>query len=118
VEQHLSALEQSGTKHVMLITDLEYLEYKGKSFEVHHWAPPPVEWSSEAGWDVEPGVTCERSPALEGVELNAATLGLWLPSYRLVWQEYWLWHIAPLGTEEAPYGTVHRVGAFALERAC
>ncbi len=40
-----------------------------------------------------------------------------LPSYRLAWQECWLWHIAPLGTETVAYGEVHRVGAFALEQS-
>jgi hypothetical protein len=118
VEQHLAAIERTGPGFVLLITDLEYLEYKGVVFETDRWAPPPVDWSAEKGWSAESGVTSEVSPALEGVELNEATFARWLPSYRMTWQECWLWHIAPLGTETVAYGEVHRVGAFALERSC
>jgi hypothetical protein len=116
VEQHLAAIEDSGPRFALLITDLEYLEYEGRTFRRGHWSPPPVAWSSE-GWRADSGVTCEVSPALEGVELNEAAFARWLPSYRLAWRESWLWHIAPLGTEKnTPYGKVHRVGAFALVR--
>jgi len=116
VEQHLAAIEDSGPRFVLLITDLEYLDYQGRTFQRGHWAPPPVEWSN-AGWHAESPVTCEVSPALEGVELNEDAFARWLPSYRLAWRESWLWHIAPLGTEKkTPHGKVHRVGAFALER--
>ena len=116
VEQHLAAIEDSAPSFVLLITDLEYLEYKGVRFNTNHWAPPPVEWSAADGWSTEADLTCEVSPALEGVELNEATFAHWLPSYRLVWQECWLWHIEPLGTENAACGQVHRVGAFALQQ--
>ncbi len=116
VEQHLAAFERSAARHVLLITDLEYLEYQGKVFQRAHALPPPVEWSPKTGWRADPGITCELSPALESVELHQATFADWLPSYRLVWQEYWLWHILPLGTERhAHSGKVHRVGAFAFE---
>ncbi len=118
VEQHLAAIERAGPAFVLLITDLEYLEYKGALFEADRWAPPPVDWSAEAGWSAASGITSEVSPALEGVDLNEATFARWLPSYRLAWQECWLWHIAPLGTETVAYGEVHRVGAFALEQSC
>jgi len=117
VEQHLAAIEDSSPRFALLITDLEYLEYRGKTFSRGRWAPPPVAWSSEGGWHAESGITCEVSPALEGVELTEAAFARWLPSYRLAWRESWLWHIAPLGTEKKmAYGEVHRVGAFALER--
>ena len=115
VEQHLRALERSGAAHVLVITDLEYLEYQGVAFRRDHWAPLPVEWTVVSGWKAEADLMWQRSQALEGVELSRETFARWLPSYRLVWQDCWLWHIAPQGTENTPYGTVHRVGAFALE---
>jgi hypothetical protein len=116
VEQHLAAMECSNAQFVLLITDVEYLEYRGRVFRQDRWGPPPVEWTREGGWRVEDGVTCEVSPALEGVELDESGLGQWLPSYHLEWQDWWLWHIAPLGTEKQEWGKVHRVGAFALRR--
>ncbi len=115
VVQHFAAVERSKAAYVLLITDLEYLEYQGVVFQQEHWAPPPVEWTAAGGWKAEVDLVWQRSPALEGVELTEETFARWLPSYRLVWQESWLWHIAPQGTENTPYGTVHRVGAFALE---
>lgn len=113
VERHLAALD---AKFVLLITDLDYLEYRGKRFAQDRWNPPPVEWSAGAGWKADEGIQCQVSPALEGVVLDGATFARWLPGCRLVWQDCWLWHIAPLGTETASCGKVHRVGAFALER--
>ncbi len=116
VEQHLAALEKSSAPNVLLITDLDYIEYQGVTFQEDHWAPPPVEWSPETGWCADEQLTCELSPALEGVELNEDTFARWMPSYRLAWQESWLWHLVPLGTEKQQRaGKVHRVGAFALE---
>lgn len=118
VERHLAALEDSWAAHLLLIADLEYFEYRGRMFDRRQFAPPPAEWSPAAGWMVNSGIDYELAPALEGVEMDEATLLRWLPSYRLAWQEHWLWHIAPLGTEKALHGTVHRVGAFCLERSC
>jgi hypothetical protein len=114
VEQHLAAIETARPPFVLLITDLEYLEYKGTVFDWDRWAPLPVEWSADEGWSARPGITCEVSLALEGVELNEDTFAQWMPSYRLLWNESWLWHIAPLGTEKLAVGKVHRVGAFVL----
>ena len=116
VERHLAAMGRAEPRFVLIVTDLDYLEYQGRVFERDHWAAPPVEWTKE-GWRVEEGITCEVSPALEGVELDEESLTRWLPSYRLAWQDCWLWHIEPLGTEDGQKrGKVHRVGAFALER--
>lgn len=116
VERHLAALEHSAAPNVLLITDLDYVEYHGVTFQEDHWAPPPVEWSPETGWSADEALTCELSPALEGVELNEEAFARWMPSYRLAWQESWLWHLVPLGTEkDQRAGKVHRVGAFALE---
>ncbi len=118
VEQHLLSLERSNATHVMLITDLEYLDYKGVAFRREHWVPPPLEWSYADGWRTAAEIVWQRAPALEGVDLGDAAFARWLPSYRLLWQDCWLWHIAPQGTEDTGYGTLHRVGAFALERSC
>jgi hypothetical protein len=114
VEQHLAAIESSEARFALIITDLEYLEYRGKTFAGSRWEPAPVEWAGR--WRVDSGITCEVSPALEGIELNATTLALWMPSFLLEWHESWLWHIQPNGTEKMAAGKVHRVGAFALRR--
>jgi len=112
-EQHLVALEASHAKNILLISDAEYVDYTGRQYQVHHLEPPPVQWS-EQGWQGDPGIQYEVTPALEAVPLAAVTLLHWLPSYRLQWQESWLWHIAPSGTEATPSGKIHRVAAFAL----
>lgn len=118
VEQHLRAIESASPRFVLLVTDVEYLEYRrehlGVKYQRRHFAPPPVDWST-AGWSAESGVTCEVSPAIESVELTKSSFSHFLPSYRLLWEECWLWHISPLGTEEGDSGKVHRVAAFALE---
>ena len=114
VEQHLAAIESCGAKSALIISDLEYLEYQGKKFARSHWEPAPVEWAE--GWRVDRGITCEVSPALEGVTLDEATFARWMPSFHLAWQQTWLWHILPNGIEKGAAGKVHRVGAFALKR--
>ncbi len=113
VEQHLSAIEATGAKSVLLICDVEYLDYKGRQYSPQRFEPPPVQWTGQR-WLAEPGIECETMAALEGIELNHATFGRWMPSYQLLWHESWLWHIAPNGTEDAPHGKIHRVAAFAL----
>jgi len=113
VEQHLAALEASGARHVLLICDIEYVEYTGRLYQRQQWAEPPLRWT-EQGWLADEGITYEATMALEGVVLNHASFARWMPSYELEWHESWLWHIAPNGTETTKYGTLHRVGAFAL----
>lgn len=115
VEQHLAALESSGASSVLLITDVEYLDYTGREYSSKQAEPPPVTWT-QAGWKAEEGIRFEVTPALEGVELNGATLARWMPSLQLEWMDQWLWHLAPNGTESASYGKLHRVAAFALRR--
>jgi len=75
VERHLAAIEGSRPEFVLIITDLQYLEYRGKAFARGHWAPEPLAWSASEGWHADKGVSCKASPALEGVELNAAAFG-------------------------------------------
>jgi len=113
IEQHLAALQASGARHVLLICDIEYVEYTGRLYQMHQWATPPLRWT-EQGWLADEGITYEAIPALEGVVLNHESFARWMPSYELDWHESWLWHIAPNGTESAKYGKVHRVGAFAF----
>jgi hypothetical protein len=113
IEQHLAALQASGARQVLLICDIEYVEYTGRLYQRHQWAEPPLRWT-ESGWRADEGITYEAVPALEGVVLNRESFARWMPSYELDWHESWLWHIAPNGTETAKYGRLHRVGAFAL----
>jgi len=113
VEQHLASLAASAARHILLITDLEYVEYTGRAYQRHQWQEPPMQWTGE-NWLADEGITYQAIPALEGVVLNHETFARWLPSYQLQWHESWLWHIAPNGTEATAYGKLHRVGAFAL----
>jgi hypothetical protein len=112
-EQHLAAMQASQARFILLITDVEYADYTGRTYSGRQWDQPPLVWS-ETGWQAEPGIEYAVVPALEGVALNAPTFARWMPSYRLEWRESWLWHIAPNGTEAASYGKLHRVSAFAL----
>ncbi len=113
IEQHLAALAASQSTDVLLICDLDYVEYTGHLYERGQPASPPLRWT-EAGWLPDEGIQYEAMPALEGVVLNAETFARWMPGYELQWQESWLWHIAPNGTEDIAFGKLHRVGAFAL----
>jgi hypothetical protein len=115
VEQHLASLECSAAQSVLLISDVEYLEYTGRKYSRKLHQPPPVTWS-ERGWQADPGIRYETTPALEGVALDAWTFNRWMPSYQLEWQDGWLWHISPHGTEATRFGMVHRVVAFSLRR--
>ena len=114
-EQHLSAIEHSRARSVLLITDADYVEYTGRKYRRDRWEPPPLAWSAD-GWKAEDGIQYEVLPSLEGIALNPQTFHEWMPSYALSWQDCWLWHIAPYGTEPTPQGKLHRVCAFALYR--
>lgn len=97
VAQHLAALSRTRARSILLLTDIEYAEYRGGA------AP---EW--EGGeWRAGAGVRVDVFPALYGVEMA-------VPGFQLDWHESWLWHISPFGRESREYGTVHRVGAFAF----
>ncbi len=116
-EQHLAAIERSGAKHVLLITDVEYVQYFGRKYSRSRWQPEPVRWTQESGWTAGPGVTCKVDHALEELDLmGGAAFAEWLPSYALLWREQWPWHISPMAVECRHCGTVHHVAAFALER--
>lgn len=113
VEQHLAALENSRAPYILLITDVEYIDYTGRRYQHNRFEPPPVSWSEDK-WVHDPGIEYELIPALEGANLGPETLNHWLPSYLLDWHASWLWHIAPNGTEAVSYGKLHRVAAFSL----
>lgn len=113
IEQHLASLEDSRANHILLITDVEYVDYTGRQYQPNRFEPPPASWS-ENHWTPDSGIEFEVIPALEGVTLTPDTLTRWLPSYYLDWHSTWLWHIAPHGTEAVPYGKIHRVAAFSL----
>ncbi len=113
VEQHLAAIERCRAVHALLICDLEYVEYTGRTYKHTQHEAPPMEWA-DGKWAAGAGIHFELIPALESVWLDQESFARWMPSYRLDWHDSWLWHIAPNGTEESDYGQLHRVGAFAL----
>jgi len=98
VESHLSMLNQSGARDVLLITDLAYIEYAGKHKYSRHRLDPP------------PNVTgAEREDALYGVEHPA------LSNYQRTAADEWLWHVSPQGLESSHKGSIHVVGSFAFQ---
>jgi hypothetical protein len=113
IEQHLEALQASRARDILLICDVDYVEYKGRHYARHQWAEPPLTWTQD-GWLAAEGITYEVDSALEGVVLNTQTFSRLLPNYILDWHETWLWHIAPNGTEGTDHGKLHRVAAFAF----
>jgi hypothetical protein len=115
IEQHLAAVERSGPMHVLLITDLQYVQYFGRKYKRGRRENEPVSWSA-GRWESSNGVRCEITPALEDIDLEAGAFARWMPSYQLEWSESWLWHISPMAVECRHCGTIHRVGAFALKR--
>jgi len=112
-EQHLAALEASRASHILLITDAEYVDYKGRKYSVDRWETTPLSWS-EKGWEPDAGIEFEATPALEGLVLDGDSLTRWMPSYQVQWNDSWLWHISPYGTEPIEHGQIHRVVALSL----
>ena len=102
VEQHLASLAVSGAGSILLVTDVEYAEYRG--------GPNSVRWN-QGVWDADAGLRVDVTPALYGLDPIAL-----LPDYTLRWQESWLWDISPIGVESATCGTTHRVAAMAFDR--
>jgi hypothetical protein len=116
VEEHLRSL--SNTQYSLVITDVEYLHYRGcPAYSASQYSEPPVRWS-EGKWQPEfAGLHCEVEPALYSVDPDAdETWTRVLPTHRLSGRDHWLWHLSPLGTESEPFGLLHRVGAYRLER--
>lgn len=99
VREHLAALARSRARSILLLTDLDYAEYR-------HTATPPTHENGE--WQAAPGAHVDVFPALYGADPAV------IAGFTLAWRESWLWHISPLGRESREYGTVHRVGAFAF----
>ena len=99
VEQHLAALAASNARSILLITDVEYVEYRGGANSVR--------WESGV-WSAGEGLRVDVSPALYGVELAIA-------GYTQRWEESWLWDISPIGAESREYGAMHRVAARAFD---
>lgn len=111
VEGHLRMLNGCGAKRVLVVTDLEFVEYRGSMYEAGRWAEAPLAWEGE--WKGEAGLECAGSGALCGVEAP----GEWMSEYEEAWAERWVWHIRPQGTEgERGCGELHLVGAFGYER--
>lgn len=116
VEQHLAAIERARPERVLIVCDVEYVQYFGRRYRRGRWEAEPVRWPQGA-WEADEGVTCEVTPALEQVDLEGGAFARWMPSYSLEWSESWLWHIAPMAVECHHCGTIHRVVAFSLRRS-
>lgn len=100
LESHLAMLNQSGAHDVLLITDLAYIEYKGRHMYSRRRLDPP--------------------PDLRGAEAEDALYGIGNPAladYQRTEADEWHWHISPQGLESRSSGWVHVVGAFAFRSA-
>ena len=99
VEDHFTAIASTRCRHAMVITDLDYTEYRGvPAFSRTEYAPPPA-----AGEHTTWSAVCN-------VDLNQI-----LPGWRRQLVSEWRWHIAPLGLEAADHGTFHSVAAYRFE---
>ncbi len=99
VESHLAMLDQCGSRDVLLITDLAYIEYRGsRTYSRRRWEPPPDLHGAEA------------EDALYGLGTPA------LPNYVQTEADQWQWHISPQGLERRSSGWVHAVGSFAFRK--
>ncbi len=120
VEQHLNSLEKINSKELLLITDLEIVNYRGDyRYKKNMVSPPPLTWSEVSSWQENGSyhgntVTCEVISALAGITENE--LLTYLPSYSQANRDTWIWHIAPQGLEEQNKGTLHRVTALHLQK--
>lgn len=112
VEQHLRSL--SGVRFVSILTDVEYLHYRGgPRYSAGKYAPPPALWNDR--WVLQgAGVACEVEPALYGFHPDRDGEWARMLPHRLTGRDHWLWHLSPLGTENSE-GVLHRVGAYRLE---
>lgn len=126
--RHLEDLKNLSASNLLLITDLDYLYYKGcPFFAADTYAPPPVSWENHSWQRVESypneNISCEQSDALWGLSLeDPRTLERLFPGYDSTLLDCWLWHICPQGAEDlgnknSEIGTIHRVGAFALRKS-
>lgn len=84
--EHLKVLCESKAKKIILIYDDEFYYYSAK----------------QAQWQVEKALSSDSE-----VEI---------PQYSIETAKTWLWHLVPLGSENAEYGEIHRVQALSLIR--
>jgi len=127
VKQHLAALNSSGAEDLLLITDIEYANYKGRvNFSLKPESTLPLSFAAteESKWTIskeDKSLSYELTPALYGIDLEKkAVIDAAFCNYEVTAQNTWLWHIQPQGCEQvrnsAAHGLIHRVGAFALKR--
>ena len=130
VDDHLALLNASGAEHLLLITDLEFIEYRGtKPYRRRSPITPPAVWreiETHSGreflalgrWEKSPEfedlpVSWELYSSLHGRDLELlSTLNKSFSAYQLRASKTWTWHIAPLGLAHPEIGYVHRVRAF------
>ncbi|MEP7361723.1 MAG: hypothetical protein ABI972_00575, partial [Acidobacteriota bacterium] len=99
VEDHFAAITSTRCRNAMVITDLEYTEYRGvPKFDPALYAPAPTT-GEQTTWS-----------AICNVDLNTV-----LPGWRRQLISEWRWHIAPLGLEAPDQGTFHSVGAYRFD---
>ena len=136
VREHLMLLAASGAKHSLLITDLEYVEYKlppqlrnGATSAVLLWESAPTAnitkplttsrlfegtWARDT--TVPDSATAEVFDSLYGVDVeDRKALQNLCPGVSVDPLATWTWHIAPQFREHKTHGYLHRVGAFALK---
>lgn len=99
VEDHFAAIASSRCRHAMVITDLDYTEYRGvPAFDRSAYAHPPST-GEHTTWS-----------ALCDADINVV-----LPGWKRQKISEWRWHIAPLGLEASDHGTFHSVGAYRFD---
>lgn len=85
-QEHLDLLNSSGAKYLLILTDLYFFYYE----------------CGQAEWEVEEALLLPHS--------------LELSSYRSSAKDSWLWHLAPQGSAEPEYGSIHQVQGVYYEK--
>jgi hypothetical protein len=127
VENHLAKLNLSNAKHILIISDVEYLHYSGElTFNrsssgqapfIYQPDRPEDLWTRNPLLSAEKKLNCEVSPALYGVPIeNMDYLKSVFNTYNVAFKNTWLWHIVPQGLEDSSKGSIHRVRAIELTK--
>ena len=126
LRQHLRDLGISQARSILLIADLEYVNYRYQGpLKKKLSSTLPVIWSNRSGWLVNPEICGDRlgkdeleyevSSPFWGLRFEPELIsGKYFPSYNLISQNEWLWHLAPQGSDTKRRGIINRVIAMHL----
>ena len=112
-KKHLSDLQTSGAKNILLITDTEYVHYKSDSPTP---SLEPISWDNH--WIADDSITKrEHIPALFGLDIEDENLLKYLKGYELKANNSWSWNIVPLNKDLKGQGETNRISSYWLRKS-